>query len=259
MSNKDLKQGADSSQLGAGSSQACTNSLQRCAIMQPTYLPWAGYFHLIASVDVFVFLDDVQFDRRSWQSRNRIFDGGQVNYLTCPVKKASRDTLIRDIALSDDGTWQAQHIKKISLNYAKAPFFQDLKCLIELLTESQYGSLSALNRSIITLISEQLGLRTIFEVASTLNCGGKRSEHLLNICRKVNASSYLSPQGSREYLAADNTFANSGVELAFQEYSPQPYVQVHSPSFESHLSIVDVLANIGINKTRTYILGDAQN
>ncbi|WP_371194142.1 WbqC family protein [Glaciecola sp. SC05] len=223
--------------------------------MQPTYLPWAGYFNLIASVDTFVFLDDVQFDRRSWQSRNRIFDGGKVAWLSCPVKKAPRETLIQDLSLSDDVNWQQVHAKKIQLNYANAPFFSEMESILHALVNLHSCSLSNVNQTLIREICQRLEIHTNFVNASELKLPGQRSEHLLNICKYLSCEQYLSPQGSKDYLLQDGTFSHSGVELAFQSYEPQPYSQKHSNEFVSHLSIIDVIANIGLNQTKQYILG----
>jgi len=233
----------------------------KCAIMQPTYMPWAGYFNLIASVDTFVFLDDVQFDRRSWQSRNRIFDGGKVAWLTCPVQKVSRDTLINKIALVEQSQWRALHKKKVQLNYCNAPFFDDVRPILNTLETLDTTSLSENNQAIITHLCELLGIKTKMISASEINTGGHRSTHLLNICKAIDASIYVSPQGSRDYLMEDKVFANSSVALAFQEYEPQSYIQKHaqkhaqkdSDDFVSHLSMIDVIANIGLNAASTYI------
>lgn len=227
----------------------------KCAIMQPTYMPWAGYFNLIASVDTFVFLDDVQFDRRSWQSRNRIFDGGKVAWLSCPVKKAPRDTLIKDLTLATDVNWQNTHAKKIQLNYAKAPFYDDLQGVLDTLLTGEYLYLSQVNQALIGTICKLLGIHTACMTASQINAKGKRSEHLLSICKQLACTQYLSPQGSKAYLTQDDSFTHSGVELAFQNYDPAPYLQKHSGEYISHLSIIDVIANIGISKTKAYITG----
>jgi hypothetical protein len=227
----------------------------KCAIMQPTYLPWAGYFNLIASVDTFVFLDDVQFDRRSWQSRNRIFDGGNVSWLSCPVKKAPRETLIQDLILSQELNWRQVHTKKIQLNYANAAFYDDLMPIFSALEELESAHLSKVNQTLIRTICDILHIDTTFINASDLKVGGVRSEHLLNICKYIACEEYLSPQGSKDYLMEDGTFSNSGVELAFQHYDPPPYAQKHSNEFVSHLSIIDVIANIGVSETKPYILG----
>lgn len=228
----------------------------KCAIMQPTYMPWAGYFNLIASVDTFVFLDDVQFDRRSWQSRNRIFDGGKVQWLSCAVTKASRETLIQNIHIRNEENWQQLHYKKIHLNYKNTPFFSELMPILSLLTSQKFDTLLDVNKTLISYFCQMLELDTKFTLASKLAAGGKRSEHLLAICEKINATDYLSPNGSKDYLMQDACFNETPIKLEFQQFLPATYQQYHTPNFVSHLSIIDVIANIGLAQTKQYIKGN---
>lgn len=229
-----------------------------CAIMQPTFYPWAGYFNLIKQVDVFVFLDDVQFDRRSWQSRNRIFDGGSPNWLTCPTIKAPRDALIKDIEIARHDDWQGKHAKKLSLNYAKTPFFEQVLPIIEAAYASEHTHLADFNIQIIEQINQLLCIKTKTVRSSALNVAGKRSEKLFNLCSTLGVTDYLSPQGSKQYLLEDGVFDASNIKLHFQGFVPVPYPQLHSnrlqsSDFVSHLSIIDVIANIGVEQTQRYI------
>ena len=88
-----------------------SESVTTCAIMQPTFLPWLGYFNLIHRADTFVFLDDVQLDKRSWQTRNRLFTGQKANWVSCPIQKTKRDTLICNALISNDTKWKEKLIK----------------------------------------------------------------------------------------------------------------------------------------------------
>jgi hypothetical protein len=226
----------------------------KCAIMQPTYLPWSGYFNLIASVDTFIFLDDVQFDRRSWQSRNRICLNGQEHLLSVPTRKAPRDTLIKDIELAEDSTWRISHRTILQQAYAKSPQGDEVCAMLdEIIADDRMERLADLNIRIIKGLCEKLTLSTRLLRASEIGCSGKRSAHLHNLCLAIGADYYLSPEGSREYLAADGFAAMGGVELAFQDYRVQPYRQAGTKDFISHLSIVDMLANIGAAESRRLI------
>ena len=230
-----------------------------CAIMQPTYLPWSGYFNLIQSVDRFVFLDDVQFDRRSWQSRNRILVNGQEHLLTVPTRKASRDTLIRDIDLVDDSDWRATHLATLKQAYGKAPHGEAVCALLDgLLSDEAIVKLADLNIAIIEALCRHLELDTPLLRATELDCGGRRAAHLHAICVELGADAYLSPEGSRGYLADDDFCAMGGVELMFQDYAVTAYEQVDAPEFVSHLSIVDMLANLGPVATRSRIHNHVQ-
>ncbi|MBP2645914.1 MAG: hypothetical protein H6Q75_1354 [Firmicutes bacterium] len=227
----------------------------RCAIMQPTYLPWAGYFNLISQVDCFVFLDDVQFERRSWQCRNRILVNGKVTWLTVPVKADSREQIIEKIEVDGSPKWRDKQVTTLHHSYAKHPYRRELDGIIDCIKESRITRLADLNMAIIRHIAEKLELRPRFYQASEINAGGRRSEHLFDICRYLNCNEYLSPVGSSEYLMEDGVFTGSDIKLLFQDYSPQAYFQTGQEEFQSHLSIVDVIANLGWAAARQYITG----
>ena len=228
----------------------------RCAIMQPTYLPWYGYFNLIASCDVFVFLDNVQFERRSWQSRNRILLNGREHLLSVPTKKVARESLINEIETTNEhGNWREKHISLIRHAYAKAPYGLELLDILEPVFESSTSDkLVSINCLLIKTLSKALMLETRFIDASLTNCIGKRSSLLYSICRSVNADEYLSPVGSKEYLDVDGVFHDSGVSLLFQSYKLKEYTQLGTPKFVSHLSVVDLIAQVGLRAAQSYIL-----
>jgi hypothetical protein len=227
----------------------------RCAIMQPTYLPWSGYFNLIASVDVFVFLDNVQFEKQSWQTRNRILLQSREYLIVVPVIHAPLSTPICDIITSDRrSNWRHDHLKILRAAYGKAPHGREL---IELL-EPFYAlpspvRLAEFNITLIECLTRALNLQTRFLRASNLDCFGERTQRLIAICEDLSASTYLSPKGSADYLAEDDFARNANIPLEIQSYEPAPYRQYRANVFTSHLSIIDVIANIGLADTRTYV------
>lgn len=215
------------------------------AIMQPTYLPYLGYFHLIAASDVFVFLDDVQFARRSWQSRNRILTANGELMLTVPVKKHDRDTPISDIAIDDSQGWRDKHLAAVSHAYGKRPgFAQGWNFLSEHLAAHRDGKLADFNADLIEAAARRLGLAARFERASALGCGEARSEHLLALCRAVGATRYVSPTGSADYMEEDGVFAAAGFPVRFQGFVQVDYPQGRN-AFTPYMSFVDALMNLG--------------
>src|SRR5262249_32638677 len=128
------------------------------AIMQPTYLPYLGYFHLIAASDVFVFLDDVQFARRSWQQRNRIFGAAGEVMLSVPVQKTDRDAAISEIELSDAEPWREKHLGSVRHAYAKRPFFAEGMAFLEAEFARPATKLADLNCGLIEAAAARLGL-----------------------------------------------------------------------------------------------------
>lgn len=211
--------------------------------MQPTYLPYLGYFHLIAESDVFVFLDDVQFARRSWQSRNRILSAAGEVMLTVPVKKHERDTPIFAIEVSETELWRERHLASIRHAYGKRPHFAEGLAFLETRL-ARGGKLAELNRGIVEAAARELGLKTEFVAASELGCPGQRSDHLLAICRAVGAEAYLSPMGSSDYMAEDGVFAQAGFPVRFQGFVEIAYPQGREP-FTPFMSFVDALMNLG--------------
>ena len=214
------------------------------AIMQPTYLPYLGYFELMAQADVFVLLDDVQFERRSWQSRNRIFGAAGEVMLTVPVKKHAQDTLIRDIEIAYDQPWREKHLASVRHAYGARPHVGAVEALLNSAFSAEPSALALLNAHLIEAAAKSVGIDTTIAKASDLGCGGKRSEHLLAICRALGATRYLSTLGSQDYLEADGVFAAAGLPVAYHSYAPTPYPQGRT-DFAPYMAFIDAVANLG--------------
>jgi hypothetical protein len=223
-------------------------------IMQPTYLPWAGYFNLIGRASTFVFLDDVQFAKPSWQMRNRILCRGAALMLSVPTR-GSRNQILRDVCVAGD-EFRALHQKTLEHTYGKHPFGSNvLDVLLPVLGDRTQARLADLNISIITALATQLGLGPRWLRASELSVPGKRSSHLLAILREIGETTYLSPEGSREYITAENALEEGEITVRYQEFQPPPYTQQGTSEFVSHLSVVDVVAHLGWAGARSYVLG----
>ncbi len=213
------------------------------AIMQPTYLPYLGYFGLIAAADVFVFLDDVQFARRSWQSRNRILGAGGEVMLTVPTRKADREALVREIEISEDQPWRAQHLNSVRHAYGKRPFFgEGFAFLEEHLWER--GNLADMNCAVIEAAARKVGLTAEFTRASDLNTPGHRSDHLLAICQAVDAEAYVSPTGSADYMEEEGVFTAAKFPYRFQGFVEVLYPQGREP-FVPYMAFIDAVMNVG--------------
>ena len=222
------------------------------AIMQPTYLPYLGYFHLIAQADVFVFLDDVQFARRSWQQRNRVWGAAGEVMLSVPVQKADRDAAISTIETAETERWREKHLNAVRHAYARRPFFAETMAFLESQLETPTPRLADLNCNVITAAAGKLGLKAEFVRASTLAAPGERSNHLLAICQAVGATDYLSPAGSRDYMVEDGVFAHADFPVRFQGFVEIPYDQGHDP-FAPYMAFIDAVMNLGWSGTRALI------
>jgi hypothetical protein len=222
--------------------------------MQPTYLPWSGYFGLMSNCNYFVFLDDVQFERRSWQSRNRILMNGEILTLTIPTKKQDRATLIKDIEIAFYQDWIKLHLKTIKVAYGRSPYFDDLiNFLLSKYQEFKFEKLSNFTEYLIKSFAKVLELEVNFINSSDLNVSGVRTKYLVDICESISCDEYLAPIGSSEYLKRDNFNSISSKSLFIYEFKAIPYLQFRSNKFVSHLSIIDVIANIGFAGARDYI------
>ena len=224
-----------------------------CAIMQPSYLPWSGYFNLIAQADKFVFLDDAQLQKNSWHNRNRLLVNHSPHWITVPVKHKSLGQAIVDTELDNTKSWRDKHIKLIQHTYGKHSYANDVLPICEILMDESVCNLAQLNIKIIKWFLEGLEIHTEIYLSSEMDIKGRRTERLIKILGQLNADTYLSPVGAMEYLQIDNFMNKTTASLKFQEYEPATYEQYGNETFESHLSIVDVLANVGWYAARRYV------
>ncbi len=223
-----------------------------CAICQPHYLPWIGYFEMIDRADLFVFLDDVQYVTREWKNRNRIrktATGQYAKWLTVPVAKQDRSAPICDVSISTTaGDWVRRHLDALITVYKGAPFFEDhIGWIEENLSEHRVGKLADLNVHLATDICSIFGIDTELVRSSKLGIAGKREEKLRAICKELGATTYLANNATAEYVPA-GYFEERQIDFQVQDYSHPVYKQLHRDqalSFVSHLSIVDLLFNAG--------------
>jgi WbqC-like protein family len=230
----------------------------RVAIMQPTYLPWLGYFDMMARVDTFVLLDNVQFEKKSWQQRNRIKTSQGELLLTVPVLSAGRfDQLIADTDIDVASRFATKHVKSIRAAYAKAPHLDDHLPELAELIESGEPSLATFNESVIRWMAKQLGVTTRIIRGTELTAEGRGTELTVAQLLELGATSFLAAAGSRPYVSAEPAFAEHGIDVEFHEYVHPEYPQLHG-SFLPYLAAVDALLNVGADAARRLIADDSQ-
>lgn len=212
-------------------------------IIQPNFIPWRGYFDFIREVDVFVFLDDVQYTSRDWRNRNRLRSrNGASQWITVPVL-GSRSALLRDMRVDPNPRWARKHIAYLQQNYARAPH---LGLVTELLADAyaRHGNLSDLNIALCRRIMALLEVETPTLRASDLGCEGVRDARLIGIVQRLNGDRYLSGPAAKAYLQP-GLWAQAGIGLAFKDYGGYPdYRQIAEP-FDPAVSIIDLLAMQG--------------
>jgi len=217
------------------------------AAHQPNYLPWIGFFHKIWKSDLFIILDHVQFTRRGFINRNRVKGPKGAVWLTVPVRVHGK-MRIMDVPIDNSKDWSRKHASTLRAFYAKAPYFDDVYPVLEEVYEAEWESLAELNIEIIMRIAKLLDLNRQFIRSSTLDPQGKKMEMIIDLCKKVNADIYFSGRGAMKYQDP-NTFKENGIELVYQQFEHPVYPQRFG-EFIPNLSIVDMLLNIGVEKTR---------
>ncbi len=227
----------------------------KCAIMQPTYLPWIGYFSLINSVDHFVFLDDVQLTKQSWQTRNRILQDGSVFWLSLNINSKS-DTLIKDVQFSNN-FWRAKHIRTIRHSYSNCSYFHELEDILRCI-DNDNNNLSEFNIAIIKSIVNILDIDVNFHVSSKMNVFGQRTERLAYITKKLGCNTYVATAGSLDYMEVDGLSAFGDISIKAFNYNIVPYSQKKTLNFVPNLSIIDAIANCGLRNVKD-ILKEYEN
>jgi hypothetical protein len=213
----------------------------KLAVMQPYLYPYLGYFQVLASVDRFVFYDDVNFIKRGWINRNRLVLDGEVRYFTVPLSGASQFSKIAEILIDQRGSWRRKICESIRQSYSRAPNF---KVINEMLTETLYAEelhISRLAKQSVMAVSRYLGLETEFVMSSACygNCHLKGEQRIIDICARERASGYYNlPGGKCLYDRA--LFQSYGVSLHFIQPRLAAYPQF-SKEFLPGLSIIDVL------------------
>lgn len=215
------------------------------AIMQPTYLPWLGYFALMDRVDTFVYLDSVQFARRSWQQRNRIKSATGEVMLTIPVaKRGLRNQKIAGAEILYGPEFPRRHIDVLTANYRRAEFFDTYAPPLYDLLEAGHRKLADLTIAIAEWLAETFGIATRRVRAMSMDSAGAKADLLVHLCRQLGARRYISPPGSRDYLANSDAFAKAGIQLFYHSYEHPTYRQLHG-AFVPFMGAIDLLFNVG--------------
>jgi len=210
----------------------------KVAIHQPQYMPWLGYFDKIDQADVFVLLDDVQYKKNEWQNRNRIRNAEGESWLTVPVFHEFGQK-INDVKIDNHHRWKEKHIKSIEMNYSKSPYFDAYISFFHESFEKEWEYLADLNIHFIKFFTAVFGITSDIVNSSALKIETASTERLIDICRELEADTYLAGAGGSDYMDLD-LFEKSGIRLECQNYVHPEYKQVYN-GFCSHLSALDLL------------------
>jgi hypothetical protein len=213
------------------------------AIHQPQYLPYLGFFHKIAHADVFVMLDDVQFQKNGLQNRNKIKSAQGWQWLTVPVEH-DHDTKIQDVRVREP-RWGRKHWNALQSNYGRAPHFTWAADALRPVFERAWTHLCPLNTELTARVCELLGITTPRVFSSELSAEGEASERLASLCKAIGADAYLSGPGGRQYMDLQ-VFERAKIQVLWQEFVPPTYPQTFPDAgFVENLSVVDALFDCG--------------
>jgi hypothetical protein len=217
------------------------------AILQSNYIPWKGYFDIIAAVDEFLIFDEAQFTRRDWRNRNKIIIDGVPHWLTIPVSSKGRfHATIAEMEVSDPG-WAEKHWRSIKHAYGRAPFFSVYGPILEGLYEqaARLQRLTEINELFLRRIATLLELSTAFEHTNQVpRRADTPTGRLVEICIDRCAGVYVSGPAAGDYIQAAE-FEAAGVVLRYANYAGYPIYEQATESFEHGVSIIDALMRCG--------------
>jgi WbqC-like protein len=228
----------------------------KIAILQPNYIPWKGVFDLISRVDVFVFLDDVQYTVRDWRNRNKIRTANGDIWLSVPVlSKGLHEQRICDALINRSSNWQRKHYKTLTTNYHKAKYFSEYEFLLEeIYLSNDWARISDLNIFSTKLIAHTIGIEVQWHKSSDLKqSGSKEGEKIVKICKLLGCNSFINGPSAKQFMN-ESLFRENGIELAYMEYRYPEYVQLHRP-FVHEVSVLDVLFNCGPDARKSICMG----
>jgi len=224
--------------------------MKRVAIVQSNYIPWKGYFDMVAWVDEFILYDDMQYTRRDWRNRNQIKTPQGIQWLTVPVKvKGKYHQKIRDTEI-DGYDWREIHWKALVQNYRRAPFFDETAAWLEPLYRGDAPThLSALNRRFIEAICARLGITTRITNSWDYRLDEGKSERLASLCRQAGGTEYISGPAARDYLEPA-VFEEQGMSVSWFDYSGYAEYPQLWGDFVHGVTVLDLLFNCGADARR---------
>lgn len=224
--------------------------MKKVAILQSNYIPWKGYFDMIAAVDECIIYDDMQYTKRDWRNRNQIKTPQGVQWLTVPVQVSGKyNQKIRE-TLIDGSSWSKDHWKTLTRNYRGAPHFESIAAWLEMLyLSNKYSHLSELNRRFIEAVCQYLGIKTIISNSWDYILREGKTERLADLCVQVGATEYISGPAAKNYMD-ENVFSDLGIKVTWFDYSDYPVYPQLWGDFLHGVTVLDLLFNCGEDASR---------
>jgi WbqC-like protein family len=232
------------------------------AAHQPHFLPWLGYLHKVAAADLFVVMDDLQFEAQNFQNRNRVKVNNGTTWLTVPLQRGSQGELICQKRIANASSpkedWRRKALLTLTTHYGKTPHFKHYAPELERTLAAEHASLLELDLHFLRLFMGWLGIRTPIVLASTLSLEGQKTARIVHMCQRVGATVYLSGSGgSKDYLELP-LFERAGIDVRFQHFEHPEYPQRYpAAGFIKNLAALDLLLNCGPESPRILFGSDA--
>lgn len=226
------------------------------AIHQPDFLPYFGFFKKMYLADAFIYLDNVQISRGGWTDRDKIKTRQGAQWIKVNIKKANLHEKIRNVKISYDYDWQSKSLSLIYENYKLSRHFEEIYLIVKKIFSYSPEYLIDFNLRALDILRELLGIKNKIFFSSDFNTTKTKNDLLVELLKKVNANTYLSGQGAKDYLE-DKIFLENNINVIYNNFDRPIYEQQYKDKkdymFIEDLSIIDYLFNCGIQKVKNYL------
>ncbi len=217
----------------------------KVVISQPMFFPWIGFFEQIKLCDVYVHYNDVQYSKGGFTNRVQVKSPEGSRWLTVPLKNLYLGQPINQVEINNQQNWRISHLDLLRSCYEAAPYYSEMRKLVENLYEQEWELLYDLSQATLSSVCEYFEFfeDKKFINIQDLNVGGTSSERVLATTVKVNAGTYITGHGASKYLN-HGIFEDAGVRVEYMNYQKTPYPQLFD-EFTPYISILDLIANVG--------------
>lgn len=225
-------------------------------IHQPEHLPWLGFFNKLSKADVFVILDSVPYRKNYFQNRNRIIGSNGVQFIGIPTVNVGHiegTIATTKIAIQGNAKWKNKYLNTIRMSYGKHPYFSEVYPLLENAIMMDTDLIAEINIAIFTSFAEKMGFNPKYVRSSTLDVDGSKSDLILDICKNLEADTYIAGPSGRDYLNMQS-FSDAGIKVVFNDYHHPVYPQKKVDEFIPYMSALDLFMNCGFEEGKRIIM-----
>ena len=221
---------------------------------QPAYIPWSGFIHKILSSEIFVILDNIQFEKNSFINRNHLLINNEPKLLTVPIEiKNHLQLKIKDIKISNQTNWRRKHLQSIHLNYNRSPFYKKHISFFENIYNKKWSHVCEINSEILNYILEDIKSDTKIIKLSELEVEGKKTQLLVNLCKKLDCNYFLFGNNGIDYADLD-LGKKENIKFLYQEFNNKNFYDYQKFKFKGDISILDLLFKMESSSIKEYIL-----